>query len=44
MLNTLKPTNSEGVDTHIFENIFYPYCPDSSKYEKVAKIGQGSFG
>lgn len=22
----------------------FPYCDESSKYEKVAKIGQGTFG
>lgn len=26
------------------ENYDFPYCDDSSKYEKVAKIGQGTFG
>ncbi|KAK0081329.1 hypothetical protein PV325_001773 [Microctonus aethiopoides] len=26
------------------ENFDFPYCDESSKYEKVAKIGQGTFG
>lgn len=26
------------------ENYDFPYCDDSCKYEKVAKIGQGTFG
>lgn len=26
------------------ENYDFPYCDESSKYEKVAKIGQGTFG
>lgn len=26
------------------ENFNFPYCDESSKYEKVAKIGQGTFG
>ncbi|XP_044728460.1 cyclin-dependent kinase 9 [Chrysoperla carnea] len=26
------------------ENFNFPYCAESSKYEKVAKIGQGTFG
>lgn len=25
-------------------NIHYPFCQDSSKYEKLCKIGQGTFG
>jgi hypothetical protein len=31
-------------DPHIFESIEYPFCTDHSKYEQVAKIGQGTFG
>lgn len=26
------------------ESYDFPYCDDSTKYEKVAKIGQGTFG
>lgn len=26
------------------EEFDFPYCDESSKYEKVAKIGQGTFG
>lgn len=26
------------------ENYDFPYCDESTKYEKVAKIGQGTFG
>jgi cyclin-dependent kinase 9 len=26
------------------ENFNFQYCAESSKYEKVAKIGQGTFG
>ena len=26
------------------EEFNFPYCDESSKYEKVAKIGQGTFG
>lgn len=26
------------------EEFSFPFCEESSKYEKVAKIGQGTFG
>lgn len=29
---------------HYIENYNFPYCDESSKYEKVSKIGQGTFG
>ena len=32
------------IDTKLFETIEYPFCTDHSKYEQVAKIGQGTFG
>jgi hypothetical protein len=37
---TMTPTT----DYSMFENVHYPYCADIAKYEKVAKIGQGTFG
>lgn len=32
------------LDLHLLENIEYPFCTDHSKYENLAKIGQGTFG
>lgn len=29
---------------HILETVEYPFCTDHSKYENLAKIGQGTFG
>jgi hypothetical protein len=34
----------ETVDFRLFETIEYPFCADVSKYEKILKIGQGTFG
>jgi len=32
------------LNMHLLETIEYPYCRDHSKYENLAKIGQGTFG
>jgi hypothetical protein len=32
------------LDQSLFETIHYPFCIDHSKYENIAKIGQGTFG
>lgn len=32
------------LDMHLLEVVEYPYCTDHSKYENLAKIGQGTFG
>lgn len=38
-------TPAPAVDYKLFESIDYPFCIDlSSKYEPIAKIGQGTFG
>lgn len=31
-------------DTSYDDNFNYPYCQDINKYEKLCKIGQGTFG
>lgn len=33
-----------SVKQKYIEQYVFPYCEESSKYEKVAKIGQGTFG
>ncbi len=32
------------LDLNLLETTEYPYCTDHSKYENLAKIGQGTFG
>ncbi|CAF1002863.1 unnamed protein product, partial [Brachionus calyciflorus] len=41
---TPETPQTELFDYKIYENIEYPFCPDHTKYEHVAKIGQGTFG
>ena len=45
-IQTLKSgtTTYQGIDLNVFENINYPFCSYESKYEKIVKIGQGTFG
>jgi serine/threonine protein kinase len=35
---------NNAVFEKLFESINYPFCTDYSKYERIAKIGQGTFG
>nr|AGH55868.1 Cyclin dependent kinase 9 [Brachionus manjavacas] len=35
---------SDHFDCKVLESAHYPFCPDHSKYEHIAKIGQGTFG
>lgn len=42
--STSKSANSLPNKRKYIENYDFPYCDDSCKYEKVAKIGQGTFG
>uniref|UniRef100_T1GM82 Protein kinase domain-containing protein n=1 Tax=Megaselia scalaris TaxID=36166 RepID=T1GM82_MEGSC len=47
-----RPDDQHGSQKHLtlaekqkyIENYDFKYCDESSKYEKVAKIGQGTFG
>ena len=34
----------QSFDLKVFDNINYPFCPFLNKYEKIVKIGQGTFG
>jgi hypothetical protein len=42
--NPADNDTAPSIDTKLFETIEYPFCTDHSKYEQVAKIGQGTFG
>ena len=42
--NPAEQPISDLFDYKVLENTNYPYCPDHSKYENIAKIGQGTFG
>lgn len=42
--NPAETETTPCIDTKLFESIEYPFCTDHSKYEQVAKIGQGTFG
>ncbi|OWF46340.1 cyclin-dependent kinase 9-like [Mizuhopecten yessoensis] len=35
---------SGGHSSYRYEDLEFPFCEDSGKYEKLAKIGQGTFG
>lgn len=39
-----KSATVDVFDMHLLETVEYPYCTDHSKYENLAKIGQGTFG
>ena len=40
---TTEDMNRAERDKYI-ENFDYPFCDDVAKYEKLSKIGQGTFG
>lgn len=42
--NPTEQPMSDLFDYKVLENANYPHCPDHSKYENIAKIGQGTFG
>lgn len=41
---TLSGSQAMLANYKYIETYDFPYCDDSTKYEKVAKIGQGTFG
>lgn len=41
--NVFVAMNTKEKEKYI-EEFNFPFCDESSKYEKVAKIGQGTFG
>ena len=43
LTSTKSPYSLANKQKYI-ENYDFPFCDESSKYEKVAKIGQGTFG
>jgi cyclin-dependent kinase 9 len=43
-LSTSRTVLSLADKQKYIEEYNFPFCDESSKYEKVAKIGQGTFG
>lgn len=39
-----QPMQSLAAKQKYIEDYDFPYCDESGKYEKVSKIGQGTFG
>ena len=39
-----SPAYSSFSHSNKMDDLEFPYCPDSNKYERLAKIGQGTFG
>ena len=37
-------TTSSSSNAAYIENFAFPFCEEVGKYEKLAKIGQGTFG
>lgn len=38
------PVGSSGGPAVKASSLNFPFCPDVAKYEKLAKVGQGTFG
>lgn len=43
-ISTQQTVLSLAAKQKYIEEFDFPFCAESSKYEKVAKIGQGTFG
>ncbi|KAF6723418.1 Cyclin-dependent kinase 9 [Oryzias melastigma] len=39
-----KPDREAAIMSKYYDGVEFPFCDEFSKYEKMAKIGQGTFG
>ena len=39
-----RPDREAAIMSKYYDGVEFPFCDEFSKYEKLAKIGQGTFG
>lgn len=39
-----RPDREAAIMSKYYDGVEFPFCDEFSKYEKMAKIGQGTFG